>query len=59
MKRYFVFAYDRYYPAGGWNDFQESFITLDEAQTFATSLTDNKTFDRAHVVDIVTGATIN
>lgn len=59
MKRYFVFAYDNYYPSGGWNDFQDSFETFEQAQQFSTSLTDNKIFDRAHVVDIVTGNTIN
>ena len=31
MKRYLVFAGIDYYPAGGWNDFQGSFASLNEA----------------------------
>jgi hypothetical protein len=32
LKRYLVFAFDEYYPDGGWNDFRGDFDTLDEAQ---------------------------
>ena len=28
---YLLFAYDRYYPGGGWGDFQGSFPSLEEA----------------------------
>lgn len=31
MKRYLLFAGSWYYPGGGWNDFVESFDTLEEA----------------------------
>ena len=31
MRRYLVFAGDTYYPAGGWDDFYESFDTLTDA----------------------------
>lgn len=34
MKHYLVFAYDAYYPCGGWNDFQASFDTLEEAKAY-------------------------
>lgn len=30
---YLVFAFDGYYPAGGWNDFVGAFDTLSEAVT--------------------------
>jgi hypothetical protein len=32
LKRYLAFAYDRYYPCGGWSDFIGSFDDIDEAQ---------------------------
>jgi hypothetical protein len=38
MKRYLVFAYDQYYPAGGWGDFQAAFDSLDEAKSCADGL---------------------
>jgi hypothetical protein len=31
MKRYMLFAYYRYYPAGGMNDFIDSYDTIEEA----------------------------
>ena len=31
LKQYLVFAYDRYYPGGGWSDFKGSFDTEEEA----------------------------
>ena len=30
-RRFAVFAYEDYYPGGGWNDFQASYNTLEEA----------------------------
>lgn len=35
MKRYLVFAYECYYPNGGWNDFKGSYDTLEEAKVAA------------------------
>lgn len=32
MKRFLLFAYDCYYPYGGWADFQSDHDTLEEAQ---------------------------
>lgn len=37
MKRYLVFTYDTYYPAGGMNDLKETTDDLEEAK----SLVDN------------------
>lgn len=36
--KYLVFAYDNYYPSGGWNDFRGVFDTLEEAQALKTKL---------------------
>lgn len=33
-KRFLLFGGDQYYPGGGWEDFVESFRTLDEAVEF-------------------------
>jgi hypothetical protein len=35
MKKYWVFSYPECYPAGGMNDFDESFDTQEEAVAFA------------------------
>lgn len=34
MKKYIVFGYDQYYPAGGLGDVVGSFDTLDEAKEY-------------------------
>lgn len=52
LKRFLVFAYDSYYPNGGWNDFKGSFDTLNEAQSFDVSQ-----YDYTHIVDTQTGKT--
>lgn len=31
MKQYLLFAFDDYYPGGGWTDFIGSYETLEEA----------------------------
>lgn len=49
IARYFVFAYDTYYPLGGWNDFKGAFDTLEEARKIAQqTMTDNY-----QIVDVV------
>lgn len=32
MKRYLVFAYDNYYPGGGWYDFKGAYDTFESAK---------------------------
>ena len=32
LKRFLVFSYEEYYPGGGWNDFQSSHDTLEQAK---------------------------
>lgn len=51
MLRYLVFAFDSYYPAGGWNDFRGSYETPEEAVEAA----ENAGRDYWQVVDAETG----
>lgn len=37
MKRYLCFAGEDYYPSGGWDDYVDSFDTLEEAVSFLRS----------------------
>lgn len=38
VKRFVVFSGEHYYPCGGWNDQDDSFDTLEEAQGFVKKL---------------------
>jgi hypothetical protein len=38
VKRYLLFTYEDYYPAGGWRDFSGSFDTPEEAMTEALKI---------------------
>lgn len=38
IKRWAVFAGENYYPCGGMGDFQASFDTQEEAETFSKGL---------------------
>jgi hypothetical protein len=55
MKRYALFAYDTYYPRGGWNDSKGVFDTLDHAKAIGDAL---DTHDYYHVVDLMTGTVV-
>lgn len=50
MERYLLFAFDQYYPRGGWDDFRGSFKTLEEAM----EAWDDMTRDWGQIVDIET-----
>lgn len=52
MKRFAVFAGDVYYPCGGWNDYRESFDTLDEARRYVFNWACRA--DWWHIVDLTT-----
>jgi len=54
MKRYLLFAFDHYYPAGGWSDFRGSFSSLRYAK--ATVIGMNT--DRWQIVDSHTMAIV-
>ena len=54
IRRYLLFAGDRYYPAGGWNDFVDSFDTKEEALERAWEALSGM-FDWYHIIDHETG----
>lgn len=51
MKRYLLFAGSHYYPSGGWDDFKDSFDTIETALSVAV----NYELDWYHIVDTTTG----
>ena len=53
LKRYLLFSYPEYYPAGGWGDFDDSFHTLLEAQEAAKEQRKARLY--CDIVDITTG----
>lgn len=56
MRRFLLFAGETYYPAGGFNDYQESFNTQIEAFDAGRNLiTEEKYTGWFHVVDDVNG----
>lgn len=55
VKRYVVFAYSNYYPAGGWTDHIGSFDTLEEAQQAAEVARTEDRHDFTDIIDLVTG----
>lgn len=53
LKRYLLFSGSFYYPAGGWEDFDSSFDSEDEAK--ATGAKSTNDYSWWHVVDCETG----
>lgn len=51
-KRFLVFASYDYYPAGGFNDFEDDFDTMDEAKCLVEKLKIEKDYDRLDIVDL-------
>lgn len=52
-KRYLVFKFEQYYPAGGMNDLIESFDLLEEAVESITGSEDNcQIYDRVEGIMI-------
>jgi len=49
IKRFAVFSGSNFYPCGGWNDYQSSYATLDEAVEALNA------GDWRHIVDLTTG----
>jgi hypothetical protein len=54
MKNFLLFAGHHYYPAGGWDDFIDSFDSLEEAK--AAGLSDRG--DWYHVIDLSQGGKV-
>lgn len=51
VKRFVVFGYPVYYPAGGWSDYRGSFDTFEEARAFYDACEEpNK-----EIIDLETG----
>ena len=51
---YLVFAWEFYYPSGGWQDFVGAYKTLDEArQAGEKYVVDCKPNDRIDIVEII------
>ena len=60
MKRYLLFSGSDYYPAGGWDDFINSFNTLIEARAAGEeSNKEDKDWKWFHIVDLKTGRRID
>lgn len=55
VKRFLLFIFDEFYPRGGWNDFVDSFDTLEEAQTRAKA----RRGDWYHIIDTQTGTEVD
>lgn len=47
---FLLFAYDTYYPSGGWNDFRGAFHTLEEAKAAAPT---SWHYENYHIVDTI------
>jgi len=58
IKRFMLFAYDAFYPSGGWSDFRGSFNTLDEAVAAWVALHRERLLDYYQIVDLHTGEEI-
>jgi hypothetical protein len=57
MKRFAAFEFETYYPGGGFNDFLDTFDTVEEATAAVDAK--HKAADafspRGHIVDLTTG----
>jgi hypothetical protein len=56
MKRYLLFSGDFYYTSGGWNDFVDSFDSVEEA--FNSPKAKNTNTSWFQIVDSTTGIEI-
>ena len=52
MKKYLLFAYYRYYPAGGFNDLHSAYDNKDEADAVAEVLVESGEYDYVYVHSI-------
>lgn len=58
MNRYLLFAYQEYYPQGGWSDFQGSYQSLSHAIPYAEDLLEGLDDGSWEVVDKLSGGII-
>lgn len=52
MKKYALFAGERYHPLGGWEDFQGDFDTVQEAKNIILTEAGVKNWTWAHIVNL-------
>lgn len=57
LRRYALFAFEQYYPGGGWEDFKGSFDTLDEARE-AMTRPEIRDKDFVQIVDLYDGSRV-
>jgi hypothetical protein len=55
MKRYLLFAFDKYYPKGGWEDFIGSFDTIEECKQLSMI---ERFYDEYQIIDSEIGLEI-
>lgn len=55
MERYLLFAWDQYYPSGGFHDLVGDY----ESEELARAQWDNLTADYGQIVDITTGRIVD
>lgn len=55
MKQFLFFAGDHYYPSGGWDDFRDSFDTVEEINEYWLKCLNEKVYDWGHTIDMHTG----
>jgi hypothetical protein len=51
MKRYALFLFNNFYPAGGWDDLKGTYDTVEEAKAYPTY----HCFDNQQIIDLQTG----
>jgi hypothetical protein len=59
VKRFVVFAYGNYYPAGGWSDYTGSYDTVEEAREAARYQREENRNDWTDIVDLQTGENLD
>lgn len=50
MKKYWVIAYDQYYPSGGLGNVKATFETMEEAEVYLEQIERN--YDYAYIDDV-------
>jgi hypothetical protein len=59
VKRYLLFVYPRFYPSGGWHDFEGSFDSIAGALAHVPNVWLVSADSLVHVVDAQTGQIVH
>jgi len=54
LRQFLLFAGANYYPAGGWDDYIDSFDSVEDAKAHVDAQASMR-FDWWHVIDMTTG----